>query len=157
MMNKTILGSIGIGAISLLYLWEASSLPVGSTAAPDIGYVPWLISWIAVVLCGLLAVNTWLTERSAAAEASREADQTEAAPGVGPGPWIIAASLLLYPVLLNFLGFFLGTLPLIYVSLLVMGYTRRLAGIGIAAVMTGVAYYLFVQWLGVQFPAGWFG
>ncbi|MDF2500139.1 MAG: hypothetical protein K0Q77_853 [Anaerosporomusa subterranea] len=151
-MNKTTLGSIGIAIISIVYLWEANRLPVGSTAAPDIGYVPWLIGWISLGLCVLLVLNVWLAERSTEAANTQTVDE-----GVGPGPWIIAAGILVYPAFLDNLGFIVGTTPLIYVSLLVMGYRRRWAALGIAILMTGIAYYLFSQWLGVQFPTGLFG
>ena len=156
-MNKTTLGSIGIAIISIGYLWEANRLPIGSTAAPDIGYVPWLIGWISLGLCVLLMLNVWLEERSTESTDPGTPGTETTDEGVGPGPWITAASLLIYPVLLDNLGFILGTVPLVYLSLLVMGYKRRFAAFGVALLMTGIAYYLFSQWLGVQFPTGLFG
>lgn len=151
-MNKTILGSMGTGMVSLVYLWEAARLPTGAMAAPDIGYVPWLVGCISLGLSIVLAFTAWRAERL-----SKPVDTEPIGDGVGPGPWIIASGLLLYPLLLNSLGFIAGTTVLIYVSLLIMGYKRRWAALALALIMSGIAHYLFSEWLGVQFPTGWFG
>lgn len=151
-INKTLLGTFGIGVISLAYWWEAKSLPTGLASAPGTGYVPNLIGEISLGLCVLLAVITCLENRADTAAKSEPADEK-----TGPGPWIIAVALVLYPIILENLGFILGTTPLAYISLRVIGYKQRLRALVIALIMVLVSYYIFSQWLNVQFPAGWFG
>jgi hypothetical protein len=149
-MNKTLLGAAGMGVLSGLYWWEAKGLPTGTPMTPGIGYVPNLLGEIAVGLCLLLAVLTYWGSRG-------QSDAQSDCPGErsGPGPWIISAALLIYPTFLVNFGFILGTLPLAYMSMWVMGYKRKFRALAISFVMVFVLNYVFSEWLGVQFPQGW--
>lgn len=151
-LNKTFLGAGGIGVISSIYWWESKSLPTGTAASPGIGYVPSLLGEVALGLCVLLAVLTYMGNRGKiGVESNFNAEET------GTGPWIIASALLLYPILLENLGFIFGTTALTFVSLWVMGYKHKLRALVVAVVMVLISYHIFSEWLSVQFPQGWLG
>lgn len=149
--NKSFVGGLGCCALSLAYLWEARNFPVGSLAKPGIGFVPNLVGLIGLSLSIAIVIVAWWQTRKS--KGPKPASKNNG----GSGPWIIAAFLLAYPMALESLGFVLGSVPLAYVSLLVMGHRNKLTALGIAAVMVLVSFYLFSEALGVQFPAGLFG
>lgn len=149
--NKSLVGGLGCFLFALAYFWEARGLPTGSIARPGIGFVPDLLAKIALLLSAALVVASWFK--------ARQADEKEPAANFdgGSGPWLIAALLVAYPLALELLGFFPATIPLFFVSLLVMDNRNRLTALAISAGMVILAYCVFSVAAGVRFPAGVFG
>ena len=147
--NKSLVGGLGCLLIALAYFWEARGLPLGSMARPGIGYVPNLLAKIALLLSTAVIVTAWFEKK--------QADEGEPAGDAGSGPWVIAAVLVAYPFALDTLGFFAATIPMFFVSLLVMGHRNKITAVVISVAMVLVAYFVFSVGAGVRFPAGVFG
>jgi hypothetical protein len=149
--NKTLVAGLGCGVFSLVYLWEARGLPIGSTAQPGIGYVPDLIGKIALFLSVVVVIRSWLAERREGSRISTPIFDR------GKSPWILGVLVIVYPLVLDSFGFFLATVPFLYSSLWVMGHRGKLSAIVISLSMVSISYYLFAMVMSVRFPAGFFG
>jgi hypothetical protein len=151
-------GAAGIAGGALIYLFEAWKLPFGSVRNPDIGFMPLLIGFLVLGLCLILLAGEILKpprEKKKEVDLFDE-DEKEESAGLRK-PMILAGAVIVYPFAFVYLGFVPATVLLTTLSLRVMEYRGWFWSLGIAVVITLVAYLLFGVWLHVNFPKGILG
>ncbi len=62
------------------------------------------------------------------------------------------AATLVYPFLLNYLGFILATTAVVYVMLAILGFRNPLRGLLLALALTVFCFIVFAVYLGVACP-----
>jgi len=148
--NRDQLSSLFWLAISIFVCVESLQDDVGSFITPGPGFFPF---WSAVILGGLaivLAVTSFLRK-------DRE-ELTEQWIDVKWGKvlWVVA-SLLIYSLLLNTLGYLLTTLGLMLFLFALAGRAKIWSWLGSALLATLLSYLVFYSWLNVQLPKGKLG
>lgn len=157
-INKNVLGALGIGLITLVYLYEAFQLPFGSAGAPDMGFVPVLMGTALLVLCIILIGKELLFPvKSNNQEVDLWEEEEEGESAGLKKPLIITIALIIYPIILVQLGFILSTIALLFVTLRVMEYRSWLISLLVAILATVLANYIFSGWLSIYFPKGFLG
>jgi putative tricarboxylic transport membrane protein len=148
--NRDQVSSLFWLAISIVVCVESMQGGVGSFMTPGPGFFPF---WSALILGGLamiLAVTSFLRKE-------RE-KLTEQWIGVKWGKVIIVvASLLIYSLLLDTLGYLITTLGLMLFLFAVTGRSKMWSWLGSALLATLLSYLVFYSWLNVQLPKGKLG
>jgi hypothetical protein len=129
----------------------ALQLPLGTFRAPGSGLFPFALGLLLVVLAGLYLGS--LRRRD-----SGEAQSPSVAwiPPLGRMPGFLAA-ILAATALFVPLGFPATAFVLIASLLRVLGMKRWSLVLTVSAVTAAASYVLFVRWLQIPLPAGWFG
>lgn len=136
--------SIGILLFALVYLAGSVSLKVGTLAQPGAGQFP-----AAIAFCLLLAAayNAWRAFRM-------RADQEEGHTWAQIAPAGIAATLVVYPILLKTLSFLISTLIVLFVLFRLLRFKNTLISFLTALFTTILAFLFFTGLLGVVLPSG---
>jgi len=138
------------GGITMLL---ALQLPLGTLRAPGSGLFPLLLGLILMGLaaCHLLQLSLAKSKPTTGPEGQR-------------GPAGSARRVLLFmgavgiaTALLEPLGYPLVSFLLMLALLRLLGMRAWQSSLVIAVVTTGASYLLFVRWLQIPLPAGWFG
>ncbi|CEP69389.1 Protein of unknown function DUF1468 [Moorella glycerini] len=157
-ISRNVMGALGIGIITLIYLYEAFQLPFGSAGAPDMGFVPVLMGIALLVLCiMLIGKELLLPAKSVGQEVDLWDEEGEGESTGFKKPLIIIVALLIYPIILVNLGFILSTIILLFIALRVMEYRSWLISLLVALVTTVLANIIFSSWLSIYFPKGILG
>jgi putative tricarboxylic transport membrane protein len=136
--------SLGILVFAMVYMAGAIALKVGTLAQPGAGQFP---AAIAIALLAIAAFHAWRTFRKAA-EKEEGHSWTELAPAG------IAASLVVYPILLKTLDFLLSTFIVLFALLLLLKFKTRKISFLTALVTTILSFIIFTGLLGVVVPSG---
>ncbi|MGI1659174.1 MAG: tripartite tricarboxylate transporter TctB family protein [Desulfitobacterium sp.] len=150
-LTKDVKGSIGIGIIGLIYLYEALKLPLGSLREPDSGLIPVIFVSALIGFCLLQIVVDSLRTRQGN-EKKNDGETTDTTK-----PIILIVSLFVFCIVLNKLGFILSSIPLTFVALRVMQYKTRWASLVVSVIVTLIVYLVFSELLGVYLPPGILG
>jgi putative tricarboxylic transport membrane protein len=134
----------GILAFALAYAAGSLALKVGTLAQPGAGQFP---AAIAFALLAVSGVHAWRTFRNDAREEKGHAWARLAPAG-------IAATLVVYPLLLRSLSFLLSTCIVLFVLFRLLGFKRSLTSLAAAAVTTVLSFVVFAGLLGVVLPSG---
>jgi putative tricarboxylic transport membrane protein len=132
-------------AFGLFALTQARGLRFGTVAAPGPGFFP---------LC--LAAALCLTSFALLVSALR-AGPGDAAPSASRQPFMVTgtlASLLVYALVLERLGFLLATFALLVFFFGALQRQRWFVAVGGSLVTSVAAYVVFKLWLGVNLPGG---
>jgi hypothetical protein len=156
-LSKSAIGALGVGGATLIYLGEAWKLPFGSAHNPDLGFMPIVMGFIVLGLSLALILKDVFWSQPKAKERNLFAEKNEGENADFRKPLILSVSFLAYPLAFTGVGFVLSTIALITVSLRIMEYRGWFGSLLIAVGVTGVAYFLFGQWLHVNFPRGILG
>lgn len=135
--------ALGILVFSLVYLAGAIELKVGTVDQPGSGFVP---AFIAGALLIVSAYNVYKSFREAATE--KEGSWFKLAP-IG-----VAASIIVYPFILNPLNFIISTFIVLAALLILLRFKSIWVSILTASVTTLVSFILFSTVLGVVLPSG---
>ena len=134
-------------AFALLAITQARGLRFGTVAAPGPGFFPLSLA-VALSLVGLgLIVHAW---RADAARADAPTGLRRAAV-VGT-----LGSLLIYALVLEWLGFLLATFALLVFFFRVLQRQSWLVVVAGSLVTSILSYLVFKTWLGVNLPGGLF-
>ncbi len=151
-ISKNTLAASVIGALTVIYLYEAFQLPFGAARMPDMGFVPVLAGFLVLGLCLLLiGKDLFFLQKRKPQETQAENAREE---GDSRRPLLISLALIAYPLILVPIGFIPSTIGLMFYCLWVMKYRGWLGSLVIALLATGVAHLLFAIWLHVPFPKG---
>ena len=136
--------SLGILVFAMVYTAGAIALKVGTLAQPGAGQFP-----AAIALC-LLAVSGYNVWRSFRETAKKDEGHswTDLAP-VG-----IAASLIVYPILLRTLNFLLPTFIVLFALFRLLRFKTVLFSFLTALVISLLSLVIFTGLLGVVLPSG---
>ncbi len=135
--------------LSAVTVWLSSKFPFGSFDNPGPGFLPLSVGIILFLLSFILFIQTLLK-----GEEGRKILWTK---GATARVLLILASLVVYGILLESLGFMLMTFLLMGFLLLVIGSQRILLAILISLASSIGCYAVFQLWLEVQLPKGVFG
>ncbi len=141
-----------IGAITVVYLYEAFQLPFGAARMPDMGFVPVLAGFLVLGLCLLLIGRDLFFSAKARPEETKPDSSNEE--GNPRRPLFISMALIVYPLILVPVGFIPATIGLMFFSLWIMKYRGWMGSLVIALIATGAAHLLFAVWLHIPFPKG---
>ncbi len=136
--------SLGILIFALVYLAGSISLKVGTLAQPGAGQFPAAIAFSLLAVSGF---HAWRTFRKTA-EKEEGHSWTQLAPAG------IAATLIVYPVLLKNLSFMLSALIVLFLLFRLLRFKTALTSFFIALLVTVSAFILFAGLLGVVLPSG---
>lgn len=154
-ISKNVIGALGIGIITLIYLYEAFQLPFGSAGAPDMGFVPVLMGIALLFLCIILIGKEILfPAKSNDQEIDLWEEEGEGESAGIKKPLIITVALIIYPIVLVKLGFILATVALLFITLRVMEYRSWWVCLLIAIITTVLTNFIFSSWLSIYFPKG---
>lgn len=149
-------GALSAGIIAVIYLIEGHDLNYGTAGMPGEGFVPLLMG------IGLLACSLLLLIRETVFSPTGEPGGSPE-PETGPEqldlrkPLKLMVILVLYPLLLPYLGFIAATIGLLLGSFRIFAYRNWLWSAGISVVVTLVTYFVFEKCLSVLFPPGIWG
>ena len=135
--------------VSAMTVFLSFKLPFGSVANPGAGFLPLLVGVLMFLLSLILFVQSSLK--------GEEGTKTLWAKGGTGRVLLILASLIVYGLLLESLGFILMTFLLMGFLLLAIGSQRIVLVVLISLFSSFGCYAVFQLWLEVQLPKGIFG
>jgi hypothetical protein len=132
-----------VGAIGVLFVWQASLLDLGDIALPGPGFFPFVLGAVLAALAAVIGSEIW---RTAASSETVELGHRDV--------MVVLAAMLAVPPLFEPLGAYL-TLGLFGMALLVViaRVSLLLAGAASVIAMAG-CWYFFQVLLGLQLPSG---
>jgi hypothetical protein len=136
--------SLGILVFAMVYMAGAVALKVGTLAQPGAGQFP---AAIALCLLAVSAYHVWRTFRKTA-----EKDEGHSWTQLAPAG--IAASLVVYPLLLRTVDFLLSTFIVLFVLFLLLRFKTTLISFLTALFTTVFSFIVFTGLLGVVVPSG---
>jgi len=127
---------------SLLFIWASLQLTVGTPAHPGPGFMPFLIGLFMAVVSFITLVKEYGTKNDPQLFSRRYL----------PKHLLLFAMLITYCLIINHLGFFISTFILMF--FLFKGIEPQKWSTALLATLltVGASYYIFVIWLGCQFP-----
>jgi len=135
-----------VAAITILL---STKFSFGSFANPGPGFLPLSVGIIMLLLSIVLFVQSYLKRE--------EEEKAALMKGATVRVLLILASLIIYGLLLESLGFILTTFLLMGFLLLAIGSQRIILAILISLFSSIGCYAVFQLWLEVQLPKGIFG
>ena len=143
-------GAIFAAIFAIIYLMESRSLEIGTPGAPKAAFVPVLIG-VCLLGCSLIIfLKSFLSRSNNAQEVSSDSEKF-----VSKKLLALIAALVLYPLLLPLLGFFITSLALMFTAFRVFEYRNKLWSFLMASLTTVVTYFIFEAWLKILiFPKG---
>jgi putative tricarboxylic transport membrane protein len=136
--------SLVILIFAMVYMAGAIALKIGTLAQPGAGQFP---AAIAFCLLAVAAYHAWRTFRGTA-EKDGGNSWTQLAPAG------IAATLVVFPILLKTLSFLLSTFIVLFVLLRLLRYKTTLTSFLTALFTTIFSFIIFAGLLGVVLPSG---
>jgi putative tricarboxylic transport membrane protein len=138
-------------AVAAFIAFEGYDLGLGSTSEPGSGFI---LFWVGLAVAGL-SIALLIQSLRPNLEA-----MTIGAP-FAAGRWgkvaYVVALLLVYPYVLDEIGFIIGTFVLLVLLFKTVEPQSWIVSVAGAALATGAAWLVFVAWLGTQLPAGLLG
>jgi hypothetical protein len=158
-VSNNVIGASVIGIATLIYLVEAVQLPFGSLMSPAEGFMPVITSIFVLAIC-ILGIGKELIFPTGdsvkrVVELNAEDSPNESANFKRPLKMMIA--ILVYPVVLSYLGFMLSTITLLFAALRLMEYRSWWLSLLLAIVTTVLVKYIFGDVFGIALPDGIFG
>jgi putative tricarboxylic transport membrane protein len=149
---KSTLTASCIGAVTILYLYEAFQLPFGAARMPDMGFVPVIGGVLVLGICVLLIGKDWIFPDQGKPKEGMEEGQSNL--GNSRRPLLISLVLIVYPLILVPVGFIPSTTGLMFFCLWIMRFRGWFGSLVIALLATGFAHLLFAVLLHVPLPKG---
>ena len=138
------------GVTALLSL----QMPIGTFRAAGTGLFPLLLGIILMILSGLFLLNLFLGKEKGA---ERKESPVEAIPGSITPVLLFLGMMALATLFFNSLGYPLIAFLLMVALLKILGMKRWPVNILLSLATAAASYFLFVQWLKIPLPRGWFG
>jgi hypothetical protein len=129
---------LGIGVIV-----RAIGLPIGTVSEPQPGFFPLLVGIFITVLSGLLLIHAWVGDSTG----------TEAF-GRLWRPAILILGMVVYTLILDFIGYIIATIILSAIILCVLDTKNGWVLAGVSLAMSTGSYFLFNRMLDSPLPAG---
>ena len=153
MNRKDALGGVFIFSFGLLTAYLSARMPIGSFRLPGPGMFPLCLGLLLVVLSTIFTVGLFFRDRRMKGEdAQSPVAVTSLKQVVGFMGTIAAAT-----VLLGVLGYAPTAFLLILTLLQLLGWKAWRRNVLIALPASVFSHFLFVEWLKIPFPQGWFG
>lgn len=146
-----LLVALGITLVGVLFLVGTFKIPFGINAVVGPRLFPLIVSGGTILLGAWLTVNALRGDR---AEPGAEEDTDPDAPINHVNPAIILSGFLLGSVLLQPLGFVVGTAIMYFSVAYAFGERRYGLMLGVALIVALITYVVFTRGLGLMLPAG---
>jgi putative tricarboxylic transport membrane protein len=150
MKRNDIVTSVFHLILAAVLIWQALSIPVGRFGKPGPGFLP---LGVGLVLAAL-SLSLWIEARSR--KSPQEKISFLAGEGRWPGVVWTVALLSAYGLLLEWLGFIICTLSILFLLFRFIGKQRLPLAVAETILITLVAHLLFKVALKVQLPGGLF-
>lgn len=130
-------------------------LPLGALRMPGTGAFPLALGLALMALACARAIQLYLARPKApAAQPAPAAAQTQD-DGATRRVTLFVAGVIVAVALLQPLGYVLSSFLLMLVLLQILGIRPWYASAAIALVSAAACWVIFVRWLGIPLPAGW--
>ena len=144
-MGRDRWSAAGLALLAIVSLVMARRYPLDTLATPGPGVMP-LIAALALLATAIVIL---LTPPSTT---STPASETPADTHHAPGPFVLAAALVIYTALLPRLGFMASSFALVVLASRLMGARGWWRPVALALGVTVGAHLLFARLLGVPLP-----
>jgi putative tricarboxylic transport membrane protein len=148
-MNRDKWSSLFWLAVAFLICFGSLKLSLGTAHSPGVGFLPFYIG----VLLGILAIILHLQSRRAV---KRDAAALWVDKGKALKVLLTVIALLVYAVVMEYLGFLLSTALFLGFLLRVIEPQRWSLVIGGSVLVSVVSYLIFAVWLKTGLPMGFF-
>jgi hypothetical protein len=132
----------------------ALRMPIGTFRAAGTGLFPLLLGIILMILSGLFLLNLLLRKEK---KLEKREGPLKAAPGSLKPVILFLGMMALSALFFNSLGYPLIAFLLMVALLKILGMKRWPINILWSLATAAASYFLFVQWLKIPLPKGWFG
>lgn len=132
-----------LALLGIYLLYEASSMTFGSISRPGTGFFPIVLAVALLALSVALLVRSWRGTETFSVEIPDRLDHI----------LVTLAMMIAYGALLEFVGFPLLTVALLFVMLWVLGRVSWRMSLTLSVSGTAISFLLFRQ-LGVPLPSG---
>jgi putative tricarboxylic transport membrane protein len=150
MDKRNWIGPTFLFGVGIIVLAESYRLGTGTLSSPQAGLFPF---FAGAFLC-LLSIVSFFSEIKLSSSLSRKGIPAPRDRITGLKVASILASLIVYSLLLDFLGFMLSTALTVLFWLKVVVPQRAFTAFGAAVFIPLIAYFLFHIWLRVALPKG---
>lgn len=130
-------------------------LPLGAPRMPGSGFFPLVLGLALMALAAGHGVQLYLARAKAAALQAPSAPAAPEGDGATRRVALFVAGVIAAVVLLKPLGYALSSFLLMLVLLQILGIRRWYTSVAIALVSAAVCYVVFVRWLSIPLPSGW--
>ncbi len=143
---KEKLVAVGLFLFAMVYGYGSMQLRLGSAANPGAGFIP------AIVAISLLAATAYYLYQVFSAKQGKAdvGEQSEKNHIV----IYLSACLVIYPLLLSVIDFWLSTSLLVFCSLRLLEYENLWRSLGVAVLFPAIIYIIFARILSVSLPTG---
>ena len=157
LLSKNIIGSGIVIIITLIAMYGALKVPMGTIQKPEPGFFPTYVCILLLIICAYAIVKELLFPPKQQIE---EIDLWDEDGGGADGESnmkaviIVSVLLILYLFLLPILGYMISTLLMMFALLRVYQYKNWWISIIVAIIVTGLSYLIFHVWFGTLLPTG---
>lgn len=131
-------------------------LPLGAPRMPGSGFFPLVLGLALMALAAGHGVKLYLARPRAAAPQAPAAPAAPEGDGATRRVVLFVAGVIAAVALLQPLGYALSSFLLMLVLLQILGLRRWYASGAIALASAAASYVVFVRWLKIPLPSGWF-
>ena len=154
MKRDEAIGGMVLLLFGMVTIILALRMPLGNFRAAGTGLFPLLLGIILMILSGLFLLNLFLGKEKGA---ERKESPVEAIPGSITPVLLFLGMMALATLFFNSLGYPLIAFLLMVALLKILGMKRWPVNILLSLATAAASYFLFVQWLKIPLPRGWFG
>lgn len=152
MANRESVIYIAIFSVGVVFLIESLRLGLGSGRHPGSGFLPFFTGVaLSIIALYSLLKSFWVAKRDDNVGVEKFFGQF--AFNVGK----IVATMIVYVLMLPWLGYVLSTLILFITLFKVGGYRRWALILLYSFLTTSISYLVFSSWLNLRFPKGFLG
>lgn len=132
-----------VAALGLVLLWQARGLDAGGLSLPGPGFIPLVLSGLAVVLAAVIGVLEWRHGDRAGTVALGHRDVV-----------VVFVAMLAIPPLFERLGAYVTLGLFVAVLLVLVARTPVVVAVAAAALAMAACWYFFGVALGLELPLG---
>ena len=130
-------------------------LPLGALRTPGTGFFPFALGLALMALAAGRGIQLYLARPKVATPETPAAPAVPEHDGATRRVALFVAGLITTVALLQPLGYVLSSFLLMLVLLQILGLGRWYLSVAVALVSAAACYLVFVRWLKIPLPAGW--
>jgi len=145
-VNSDRVSSLSFWVVSVAFLYASLHMPLGQPKEPGPGFMPFILGLIMVSISGGLSLKALIRPEVASSKLIEKGSILRVA--------LLVVGLVIYCILLPWVGFFVLTFLFEIVFLKLFGVPKWRTILVVAIAVTFGAILIFETWLHVPFPKG---